>query len=227
MKNLYLTEGIELERDLNDAYLEKLSRLGHRVSFESSQYLFHQGEHAGFVYILKEGSLKTTRSDEKGNDTRLKIHQPGALIGLSTLRPSPTRDANCIAVEKSTATQFSRNEFFNLMLNDGELGILLVQLLLKRQQFLHTRVSDATGLSVEQRLARALVQMHMELVANGGGADQPSIRISHAELAALVFSRRQYITAILRKFSINGLIKNKRQQIFILDIERLVEVITG
>lgn len=226
MKHLHVTEGIELERDLNDEYFAKLSKLGQRMRFEPGHCIFHQGEYAGFAYVLTEGSLKTTRTDEKGHETLLKIHKVGSLIGLSTLRPVPTRDANCIAVEKSEVTQCSRSDFFDLMRDDGELGILLVQLLLKRQQLLHTRVSDATGLSVEQRLARVLVQMHTELVTHRETSDKLPLGISHEDLAALVFSRRQYITAIMRKFSVNGLIENRRKKIFILDIERLVEVIS-
>ena len=226
MKNFDRTEGIEIEQDLTAGYLDKLSKLGHQVSFAAGQNIFHQGDTAGFVYLLIEGSLKTTRSDEKGHGTLLKIHQAGSLIGLSALRPTATRDANCIAVQNSTATQFSRNEFFNLMRNDGELGVLLVQILLKRQQLLHTRVSDATGLSVEQRLARVLIQMHVELEASHDGSDHLLLRISHEELAALVFSRRQYITALLRGFSEKGLVETRRQQIRVLDVERLAEVIS-
>ncbi len=226
MKNFELTEGIELESDLNAKYFDRLSKLGRQASFDAGQYVFHQGETARSVFILTDGSLKTTRSDEKGHDTLLKIHQVGSLVGLSTLRPKATRDANCIAVQSSIARRFGRAEFLKLMRMDGELGLLLVQLLLKRQQLLHSRVSDATGLSVEQRLARVLVQMHLELDASRAASGQLFLRISHEELAALVFSRRQYITAILRRFSARGLIEKKRQQISILDVERLAEVIS-
>ena len=227
MKNFDLIEGIELENDLDPKYFGKLSALGQETSFEVGQYVFHQGETAAYVFILTDGSLKTTRSDEKGFDTLLKIHQIGSLVGLSTLRPRATRDANCIAVQKAKVRRFGRSEFFDLMRLDGELGILLVQILLKRQQLLHSRVSDVTGLSVEQRLARVLVQMHLELEAAEGTSKQLSLRISHEELAALVFSRRQYITAILGKFAKSGLIEIKRQQVRVLDVEQLLAVVSG
>ena len=227
MKNFDLTEAIDLESDLNPKYFGKLSELGKRSSFEAGQYVFYQGENAEYVFLLTNGSLKTTRSDEKGHDTLLKIHQVGSLVGLSTLRPKAARDANCVAVEAAEVRRFGRSEFFNLMRIDGELGILLVQILLKRQQLLHSRVSDVTGLSVEQRLARVLVQMHLELDASGQASDQQALRISHEDLAALVFSRRQYITAILGRFVASGLIENKRQELRVLDVERLLMVVSG
>lgn len=226
MNNFDLSEAIDLESDLNPKYFGQLSKLGKRASFEAGRYIFHQGETAEYVFLLTDGALKTTRSDEKGYDTLLKIHQVGSLVGLSTLRPKAARDANCIAVEASEVRRFGRSEFFNLMRTDGELGILLVQILLKRQQLLHSRVSDVTALSVEQRLARVLAQMHLELNASADASELVTLRISHEDLAALVFSRRQYITAILGKFVAAGLIENKRQQLRVLDVERLLLVVS-
>jgi CRP-like cAMP-binding protein len=227
MQSFDITDGIDLEHDLNDDYFEKLSRLGQPISFEVNQGIFHQGQAASWVYVLLSGSVKAIRTDENGHETLLKIHQVGSLIGLSALRPKAVRDATCIATQTVTAVEFNRNSFFDLMRKDGELGILLVQLLLKRQQLLHTRVSDATGLSVEQRLARVLVQMHVEMSADRNVQDQELLRISHEELAALVFSRRQYITAILRKFSKMDLIENKRLHLRILNPEALAKIVHG
>ena len=122
MNNFDLAEGIELENDLNTEYFEKLSKLGQQAFFGAGQHVFHQGQSASSVFILTDGSLKTTRSDEKGFDTLLKIHQVGSLVGLSTLRPMATRDANCIAVQNAEVRRFARNDFFNLMRQDGSLA---------------------------------------------------------------------------------------------------------
>lgn len=227
MNRTNLSHDLALEPDLTDTYVKMLAGRGQQVSLSAGQYVFHQGQPATSVYLLLDGTLKTTCSDERGNETLLKIHSPGSVIGLSALRPDPQRDANCIAVEQSRAAQFGRAEFFDLMRADGELGILVVRLLLKRQQLLHSRVSDATGLSVEQRLARVLVQMHAERRASDESGGLPVLRISHADLAALVFSRRQYVTAILRQFSARGLIENRRQRITVVDVQRLSEVVSG
>lgn len=226
MNEIDLIETIELEKDLSPDYLERLSVLGQLVRFEANHYVFHQGETASNVFVLTHGSLKTTRTDERGHDTLLKLHQVGSLVGLSALRPNAKRDANCIAVGNAKARYFRRSEFLDLMRRDGELGLLLVQLLLKRQQLLHSRVSDATGLSVEQRLAQVLVQMHLELNAKDATPDGEPLRITHEDLAALVFSRRQYITSFLSKFSKAGLLRSKRQQIWVLDVERLLNIVS-
>jgi CRP-like cAMP-binding protein len=56
---------------------------------------------------------------------------------------------------------------------------------------------------------------------------EPVLSVSHEELATLVLSRRQYVTAILRSFVADGLIENRRRRIRVLDPRRLREILSG
>ena len=227
MPRLELSDGIDLEQDLNEAYLRKLAVLGRARRFERNEHLYFQGDEAVHVYVLKSGTVKATCSDENGHETLLKIHGPGSLLGLSALRPMAIRDANGIALECAETACFSRDEFFNYMRSDGELGVLLVRVLLKRQQQLHARVSDVTGHSVEQRLARVLLQLHAEVATRCPRGSEPVVPITHEELATLVLSRRQYVTAILRGFVSDGLIENRRRHIRIMNPKKLGRIFSN
>lgn len=227
MPDLELSDGIDLEQDLDDTYIRKLAARGQKRAFKRNEHLYFQGDAAGQVYVLNSGTVKATCADENGHETLLKIHGPGSLLGLSALRPHALRDANGIALEAVETTCFSRDEFFNYMRADGELGVLLVRVLLKRQQLLHARVSDVTGHSVEQRLARVLLQLNAEVATRTPPGVDPVLPITHEELATLVLSRRQYVTAILRGFVSDGMIENKRRRIRVLRPERLNRILAG
>ena len=227
MPEFEFSDGLDLEQDLNDVYLLRLCKLGKKQSFKSGQPLYHQGDIAGHVYLLRSGVVKATQTDENGHETLLKIHGPGSLLGLSALRPKAIRDANGIALERAETVCFARDEFFGLMRNDGELGVLLVRILLKRQQQLHARVSEVASHRVDQRLARVLLQLSAEAGTRLPKGARPSMPITHEELATLVLSRRQYVTAILRSFVSDGLIENRRRDIRVVDPERLRRIATG
>ncbi len=227
MPHLILSDGIDLEQDLNEAYLRKLATLGQERAFRRNKHLYLQGDKAAHVYVLKSGTVKATRTDENGHETLLKIHGPGSLLGLSALRPVAVRDANAIAVDEADTACFSRDDFFEYMRSDGELGVLLVRVLLKRQQQLHARVSDVTGHSVQQRLARVLLQLHAEIATRIPAGTEPILPITHEDLATLVLSRRQYVTSILRSFVSGGLIENRRQRIRLLNPEKLGQIFSG
>ena len=215
------TDGIDLEQDLNSTYLVKLCKLGQKKHFSRNEYIYIQGMTAKHVYILMDGTVKATCTDKNGVETLLKIHGPGSLLGLSALRPSAVRDANAVAFEDLETTCFNRDDFFQYIRNDGYLGVLLVRVLLKRQQELHARVSEFAGHSVEQRLARVLLQLYAQANYRNTSRSSPILHITHEELATLVVSRRQYVTAILRKFVSDDLIENKRSQIIVKNPTRL------
>ena len=227
MPEFELSDGVDLEQDLNEEYLLRLCSLGKAQTFESGQSLYYQGDAASHVYMLRSGMVKATQTDENGHETLLKIHNAGSLLGLSALRPKALRDANGIALESAGTVCFSRDEFFGLMRADGELGVLLVRILLKRQQQLHARVSEVAGHRVDQRLARVLLQLSAEAGTRVAGGARVGMPITHEELATLVLSRRQYVTAILRSFVSDGLIENKRRNIRVVDPDRLRQIANG
>lgn len=220
-------DGIDLERDLSDDYLSLLRKRGPTSTYQSHERLYYQGEQAETIYILLSGSVKSSCLDSLGHETLLKIHGPGSFLGLSALRPRGIRDATAITLESSRVVSFEREIFFDLMRQEGQLGVILVQLLLKRQQQLHARLSEVSGHRVDQRLARVLLQLESEANTRAPNSTKSDILITHDELATIVLSRRQYVTQILRTFVSNGLIINRRRRIELIDFDGLRKIAHG
>ena len=220
-------DGIDLERDLSDDDLRLLGKRGPTHTCRADERLYYQGERAATVYILLSGTVKSICIDSFGHETLLKIHGPGSFLGLSALRPKGIRDATAITLEPCRVVSFEREHFFDLMREEGQLGVILVQLLLKRQQQLHARLSEVSGHRVDQRLARVLLQLESEKNTRVPAGTKSDIAISHDELATIVLSRRQYVTQILRTFVKNGLIVNRRRRIELIDIDGLRKIAHG
>lgn len=216
MAELDLSEGIDLESDLDEPAMQRMCALGKARVFQPNEHLYRQGDPAGQVFVLLSGSVKATSTHTQGFDTLLKIHGPGSLLGLSALRSNGLRDANGIAIGKVQTTSFSSQSFLKVLKADSALGIILIRVLLKRQQELHGRIRAMLGSSVEQRLAEALLQLNAEATARSQGEPQPEIAITHEDLASLVISRRQYVTEIMRNFSQQGLIATGRGRVQIV-----------
>ena len=220
-------DGIDLERDLSDDYLSLLSKRGSTHDYKSLECLYCQGEPAETIYVLLTGTVKSNCTDSFGHETLLKIHGPSSFLGLSALRPTGIRDATATTIESCRMVSFTREIFFDLMREEGQLGIFLVQLLLKRQQELHARLSEISGHRVDQRLARVLLQLESETNARVLNGTKSDISITHDELATFVLSRRQYVTQILRAFVSNGLIINRRRRIELIDLDGLRKIAHG
>ncbi|MBT8458147.1 MAG: Crp/Fnr family transcriptional regulator [Boseongicola sp.] len=219
-----ISDGINLEQDLDGASIQNLRFVGSDRLFASGEYLYRQGEAARQVFVLLNGSVKATSTHAHGFDTLLKIHGPGSLLGLSALRPNGVRDANGIAVGEVQVVSLSTKLFLKTLESNGALGILLIRVLLKRQQQLHARIRNILGNNVEQRLAEVLLQLNAESAVNSGTKSLPEISITHEDLASLVISRRQYVTQILGEFVARELIVTARKRILILNPDGLQRI---
>ena len=220
-------DSIDVEPDLNEQCVQKLATAGKKIPFQRNQHLYFQGDNAEHVFVLDSGVTKATHGDTNGLEWLLRFHGPGSLMGIEALRPNMRRDASLVALEGVQTIRLSRDELFEQVRADGELAVALAQVLAKRISMLHSRVESVVGHSVEQRVARALLQLHAEIAARMPRGTAPVLLVSHEELATLVLSRRQYVTAILRSFAVDGLIENKRRRIRVLDPRRLHEVLFG
>jgi CRP/FNR family transcriptional regulator len=224
MSRLKISEGIDLEQDLDGDKMRALCAYGGKRVFGPGEHLYRQGEAAEHVFVLVDGTVKATSTHSRGFDTLLKIHGPGSLLGLSALRPNAVRDANGIAIGDINTVSFSASQFIRILEEDGALGLLLIRVLLKRQQQLHGRIRNILGNSVEQRLADVLLQLGAEAAINVGADAVVEISITHEDLASLVISRRQYITQILGDFSSRNLIEISRKRIRITDPKKLQQI---
>jgi CRP-like cAMP-binding protein len=211
----------ELTPTLAPAQVDTLCRLGVQLTCERNELIYRQGEPADHVFLLLEGEAQSTLLNSSGNETLLRIHLPGSVLGLTALATVPWRDASAKAIERSVLAKVARDAVKDVILSDRQLGMSLIQLLVDRMRDFHFRVGDLQAQSVEQRLARVLLAVSRREKDLERPSAKPEIHLTHEELAQLVGSRRQTITAILGRFMQAGYISKAGRRLVIDDIAGL------
>lgn len=212
----------ELTPPLAPAQVDKLCRFGVEQVYKKNQVIYRQGEPAEHIFLLLEGEAQSALLNSVGNEALLRIHLPGSVLGLTSLATVPWRDASAKAIQRCVLVKVDREKVKKLILGDRQLGLSLIQLLVDRMRDFHFRVGDLQAQSVEQRLARVLlaVSRREKDLEKSAGA-KPEIYLTHEELAQLVGSRRQTITAILGRFMQAGYISKAERRLVIDDIAGL------
>ena len=211
----------ELTATLAPDQVDKLCRLGAKLIYERNDIIYRQGEPAEHIFLLLDGEAQSTLLNFAGNETLLRIHLPGSVLGLTSLATVPWRDASAKANQRSLLARVSRDDVRNLIRGDPELGLCLIQLLVDRMRDFHFRVGDLQAQSVEQRLARVLLAVSRREKDLEKPSAKPEIHLTHEELAQLVGSRRQTITAILGRFLQAGYLSKAGRRLIIEDIAGL------
>lgn len=204
----------DLGPSLPQAMLDRLAETGEARRFARGDTIYRQGDAAQFVCLLVSGRVKAISVNALGDETLLRVHLPDSLLGLTAIGPSPRRDATAVAIEPSELRLIPRARMLELMRGDAEFGIYIAQLLLERLSSFQYRVHEVMANTVEQRLARAL----LEFGSSGGDGDpEPRLSVSHEELASIVAARRPTVTQTLREFADAGLVRLERRCIVVLD----------
>ena len=183
-----------LDPVLPDEQIDRLTAAGLALWFEKDAYFYRQGEPADKVYLLVSGRVNTLLVSSNGQESLLRIHLPGSLLGLTALASRPIRDASAIAVEPCETVSIDAKTLSALQRSDPELGARLIQLLLDRMSDFHYRVGELLCQTVEQRLSRALLALSQKDCAGGEMAETGKITLTHEQFAHLLNARRPTVT---------------------------------
>jgi CRP-like cAMP-binding protein len=214
----------DLTPTLSPGQVERLCARGTSRRYARNELIYRQGEPAAHVFLLLEGQAQSTLLNSSGSETLLRIHLPGSILGLTSLASVPWRDASAKAIEPSLLVQIGRDDLTDLIRRDSALALSLIQLLVDRMRDFHFRVGDLQAQSVEQRLARVLLAISRRSADLEHPGQKPEIHLTHEELAQLVNSRRQTITAILGRFAQAGYITKAGRRYVIEDAKGLAAV---
>lgn len=214
----------DLTPSLAPAQTDQLCQIGTRITCGRGEVIYRQGEPARHIFLLLDGEAQSTLLNFAGNETLLRIHLPGSILGLTSLASVPWRDATAKAIQPSVLAKVSTDHVRELILREPGLGLSLIQLLVDRMRDFHFRVGELQALSVEQRLARVLLAVSRREREVESGDQRPEIHLTHEELAQLVGSRRQTITGILGRFMQAGYISKDGRRLYIEDVGGLMSL---
>ncbi len=225
MREYSFGAGAGLEQVLPAEHLRRLSDAGTHARKLRGERLFRQGDPADSVIILLSGKVKVSFTNSAGQETLMRIHLPGSLLGLTALGSRGERELTATALEDIAYSSIPRPRFMEFVAQDGELGLFLARLLIDRLRSLHNRLGDAPGSTVEQRLAHALIVLSHDDRAHPDDEPGLSVALTHEELASIVNARRQTVTEAIGRFVKAGHIRMHKRKIAIANLDGLAQLL--
>ncbi|HEX6433857.1 MAG TPA: Crp/Fnr family transcriptional regulator [Gemmatimonadales bacterium] len=215
---------------LSDLFRGKIcEQLGRRPGRQvtAGEFLYHMGEPARSVYLVRDGLLKTSLVSPSGHELTLQIHQPGDILGELCLCADERRE-QAVALEASTVVEIPLELLLDRLRQDPAAALdfataASARLLQTYQRLESLAVEPAMG-----RLSRTLLDLASDL----GEPTAQGIRIAHhitqEELARLISARREVVSSLLNELRKTGLISYTRRGFIIVNrpaLESLLESI--
>lgn len=183
------------------------------------QLLYSENKRPKYLYYLKRGKIKISKSNNDGKDFITRICAEGDFVGYMALLESTVYDDSAEVLEEAEVILIPKDEFLGAVFNDLTIAGKFIKLITQNVKEQEERLLNLAYSSLRKRIAKALVNIHSKFnsVKNGG----QTIDISRDDIARYVGTATESLIRTLSDFKSEKLIEIKEGKIKILNSEKL------
>jgi CRP/FNR family cyclic AMP-dependent transcriptional regulator len=220
----YSLSELTLFRGVPARELERLAPLLHERVFAAGSTVLAADQPGDALYAILSGSAKVHLIRPDGAEVILAVLGPGEVVGEMSLADSLGRSADVTTLEESVLLWMDRVTFSSSLGESPVLARNLAEVLSRRVRLTNAHLLSLAALDVPGRVASqllALAREYGEEVPEGGV--RIPIRLTQADLAALVGASRVRVNQALGHFRKRGLIStDKEGRVTVRDADALV-----
>jgi CRP-like cAMP-binding protein len=206
---------------LGEGDLAVLSGLGQLRHIVGGRVVFEKGSEPTEFFALLEGAARIVSPVRGAKELFVRELRPGDVFGELGVLDLEPRSAAVKTTAVSTLAAFDARDFRDFLVKSPLAALEMLRVLSSRVRDTTQRLEDQTFLKIEQRLAKAL----LELGQHDGVSTDEGIRIqrevTQVELAQRVGTAREGINRQLNTWEREGLIRRSESGMILCDPERL------
>ena len=225
-RRLWVLRNFDLFKSISDNDLEELLRSSRVVNFGRNDHICMSGVQHTHAYLVKEGNVRIVHHHSTGKRLTLGILKPGELIGdidLFNHELPLGESAEAIGTVQLYAVPIDLLQ--RIILNSPTTTLTLSKMTGTRRTDLVNLIQDVLFLTVPQRLAKLIIRLSNEFPGQTkNGRTFVNLKLTHAEMADLVGSNREAVSATLGKWKTGGVVESIKGYFVIKDSESLSKI---
>jgi CRP/FNR family transcriptional regulator, cyclic AMP receptor protein len=197
-----------------------LEQLGVVRRYRRGDVLFHQGDDAGVVVVLRDGHVKATMLND-GREVILAFPGPGELLGELSAVDGQPRSATVRAVDEVEALVIPGSAFRAYLERRPRIALVLLRSVTERLRAADRQRVDYAVNDVVVRVAGRLVELCDRFGAQDGAVIEIGLAITQDELAAWAGASREAVAKAMGLLRTLGWVQTERRRILVLDLPAL------
>lgn len=211
----------QIFEDLDDASLRKLGERATQRTYDKGQLIFHQGDIAGSLFVMREGLVKVFVTSEAGDEMVFVTLRPPDTFGELALLDGLERSASAEAVEPTTVVELDRSTFLELLTSNPHMTEALLQSMGRVLRRLTEQASDLVFLDLHGRVAKLLLNIADRRGVALTTGQELDLQLTQSDLARMVGGSRQSVNQILRSFERRGYLEIDGRKVVVKEAEQL------
>jgi len=176
--------------------------------FPKRARIFDQGDPARMVYIVKSGAIKLVHLTEDAKEVIITVLGAGDLFGEEVVFGSALhRTTVAVCIEPSLVCMARAENVYAMLSSNPILALNVAKYLMEQRDDALAAIEDVAYLKVPDRIVRLLERLAAEHGVPVAGGKIVDVRLTHEEIASLVGSTRETVTAQLSALARSGRIR--------------------
>jgi CRP-like cAMP-binding protein len=199
---------------------------GRNADFPKRAYVWREEDEADSIFFLRSGQIAIKITDAKGHEVIVRVIGKGEPFGELCLCSARRAANSACAVIPSGAVEVSVNDFIDFLQQQHEALKNLLFMFCIRLADAERRIEVLAYRGAEERLGRLLLtpaSSQSKKEGDDGDATEITLPVSHEELAQMAAMSRAHTTVTMGKFRQRGVVRYKRGQPVIVDVQALAK----
>lgn len=222
-KPWYLKQ-IKVFAGLSETDKRELHAITRMTSYAKHELIYLPGQPGNTVFALKKGRVKISRLNEDGREATICILETGEIFGEVEMLGGIPRETMVQAMEPVLVCEILREDFARFLDKCPPVGTRILKLMGGRLRYVESKLSDLVFRSAPARLARLLLELSETMGESDQGGIRLKVRLTHQNLANLIGTSRETVTALLSQFQRQGLVTQNHRYLYLLDPDRLARI---
>ncbi len=195
METIDTLKSNQLFNELGETELRIVAAVSTQKVVQKNTLVISEGDESSAMYLIKEGRVKVTLTNEEGKELILTTLKQGDNFGELSLLDDSHRSANVITLEQCVFVVLHKADFFQLLKQNPVVSMAVIKYLCKRVRHATEVAQNLALMDVYGRLVKLL---HDLSVPSENGTLVVSTPLTHQEIASRLGCGREMITNVLK-----------------------------
>ena len=177
--------------------LVRLAEVAVPRTYEPGQVVFREGDTGDTCFVVREGSLKATRTHSDGRTIALTELRSGDMFGELAMFSGETRSATVEAVEQTSAVALLGPDVRRLLTSHPDIGVKMLAALADRVRSANDRIASQSFQGVASRVAGVLLGQVEARQSEGAAETDVTVQMTQADIAQLAGTSRESASRFL------------------------------
>jgi len=205
----------------------KLKKDANCVNLKRHAYLYLEKEASDSVYMLEQGMVMLTKLLPDGQEVGIIMLTGKNVFGHCEVLSNTQREHQAMALTQCKLWAVNSQTFLKETQRSSEFALALAYLQNERLRTVEQHIGSITQNNVTERLTKTLLQIALSTSCEG--ETNPSIKPcpTHQDLATMISSTRETVSAIMGKLRKQKIISFDRKELKIINEKSLQNLIAN